>query len=309
MKLYNNNPNFSIIAPGRCNASCDFCFWKQESTHKDYKNSLITTLTKLPRHFHQVSITGGEPCLSPHIQDILDVLKNKETYGIDKVVLTTNGTGLVDIIDDLEGVVDFVNISRHHWDEEKNSEIFHTDSLPSNLDLLELTTRLNKIGIPVNMNTVVTFNTKKQAEKMMHFAKESGFSSIAFRHQHGSLEAPKLESYFDEYKASYENSCPACRSKTQTINGFTVNWKSSLIEPQESFDENVAYELVFHSDGTITADWEGKNIVEIGKGDIFSQKDLIKMAKSMLHNSNEIYTEGPVVVSSGGSCGPRAGGC
>lgn len=302
MKLYNDNPNFSIIAPGGCNASCSFCFWKQESNHKDYKNNLITTLANLPKYFHQVSITGGEPCLSPHIHDILDVLKNKETYGIDKVVLTTNGTGLIDIIDDFEDVVDFVNISRHHWNEEKNAEIFNTDSVPSNLDLLELTTRLNKIGISVNMNTVVTFNTKKLAERMMHFAKKSGFSSIAFRHQHGSLGAPKLESYFDEYKAKYENSCPVCRSKSQIINGFNVNWKSSVVEPKDSFDEDTVYELVFHSDGKITTDWEGKTEVEIGKGQIFSSKELIKMAKDMLHDSVDSYDD-IETISSGSNCG------
>lgn len=310
MKLYNDSPNFSIIAPGECNASCSFCFWQEEETHEDYKNKLIETLTNLPKQFHQISITGGEPCISPYIYDILEVLQNKESYGIDKVVLTTNGTGLEDVIDSLDGVVDFVNISRHHWDEEKNSNIFQTSSIPSNLEILALVTKLNKIGISANMNTVVTFNEKKEIERMIHFGKEACFSSIAFRHQHGSLDAPKLESYFDDFKARYENTCPVCRSKNQIINGMSVNWKSSVVEPQESFDDDTVYELVFHSDGRITTDWEGKSEVEVGRGQIFSQKDLIKMAKSMLSDYTSYeYDETITATFSGGGCRPGGGGC
>lgn len=29
-KLYNSNPNLSIILPGPCNCKCKFCFWKEQ---------------------------------------------------------------------------------------------------------------------------------------------------------------------------------------------------------------------------------------------------------------------------------------
>ena len=310
MRLYNDSPNFTIIAPGGCNAKCSFCFWEQEETmdRDDYLVNLANTITSLPKQFWQVSISGGEPCLSPYISNILQLLDYVKKQGrICKVVLTTNGTGLKELIPEMKGVVDYVNISRHHYYDNKNQEIYGVKTVPSKKEIKELNTLLNQIGIESNMNCVITdhISDTEDVRRMISFAKEHNYSSIAFRHQHGVLEAPEIERGFDNWVAQYEGECPVCRSKVQLINGMRVAWKSSLAEPKEAFDEDVVYELVHHPGGNVTADWEGEKSFTLHEGVLYSNEEFISKVKSSLLFEEE--EEEDVYVSSSVGCGIRSG--
>ncbi|MCL2652084.1 MAG: hypothetical protein FWD60_13815, partial [Candidatus Azobacteroides sp.] len=46
------------------------------------------------QHF-EINITGGEPCMSPYINDILKLLRERRMW-FEKIVLTTNGSFLMD---------------------------------------------------------------------------------------------------------------------------------------------------------------------------------------------------------------------
>lgn len=295
MRLYNDEPNFSIIVPGGCNANCSFCFWKETDIDREYISNLEETIDSLPEEFKQVSITGGEPCLSPYIEDILKVVWSR----FDKVVFTTNGTGLSPLIYKFQDLVNFVNISRHHWLDHINADIFLTDSIPTNKELKNITRDLNMIGIPANLNCVITdyISNGPEVLKMIDFSKSHGFSSIAFRHQHGELDVPEIEKHFDSWKVVSEGSCPVCRSKTQLIDGFHTTWKSSVAEPAEIVNE--VYELIYHPTGLLTQDWEGKQEIAIYENFILNKQEQMSLVKETLTGRTAYQYKGPLTTGSG----------
>jgi len=128
MITYTDSPNFSIVMPGGCNAECSFCYHRSARTvervsSREFVGRLGMFLHALPAQFRQVSITGGEPLLSPALADVLDTIRlQRDRYR--HVVLTTNGTRLPEMARHLAGVVDHVNVSRHHYSEAKNLRVF-----------------------------------------------------------------------------------------------------------------------------------------------------------------------------------------
>ncbi len=77
----------------RCNYDCSYC---PSSIHDSYSphtdiNILEATIDKLCEIDKplRISLTGGEPCVHPDIEDLFDYLKRKDVYWVS---LTTNGT-------------------------------------------------------------------------------------------------------------------------------------------------------------------------------------------------------------------------
>jgi len=298
MKVLNTimNPNLSIIVPGRCNEHCNFCFWKRDPDEvKDvdvYTAALDKTLSSLTEQFTQISITGGEPTISPYFKPILDILSSHRDQ-FKKVVLTTNGSVpkkcnpadyLENLVLDIDGVVDYVNISVHHYDAAYNNFIFKGERGTARPSIQHSTTNLalfnkllNKSGVPSNANCVLTDTLlftetllnadikcrgpKGNILKYISNMKDYGFSSITFRKPHtcnSGLEPSLVEGEFSDYKVIGESRCPVCVAKTQIIEGMYITWKRSIVEPSEEL-ENLIYELIIHPDGKVYADWS-KNI-------------------------------------------------
>lgn len=246
------NPNFSIVVPGGCNGKCGFCFYKESKICENYIGNLLETIDNLPPQFFQLSLTGGEPTLSPYLDKILENIdRNRWKH----TVLTTNGTNLFKYIPKLEGVIDYINISRHHYDDEINDSIFGTDSVPSSRQLKFLVKECNKVGIDVTYSAVITehLNSKEEVKKFIEYAKGHGVNQVFLRKQHGTLEPTLAEQAFCELPSETHN-CPVCRNTTQKINESTVVWKASLEEPSKSL--GMIYETIYHEDGTLTSDWE-----------------------------------------------------
>jgi MoaA/NifB/PqqE/SkfB family radical SAM enzyme len=77
----------------RCNYDCTYCpssIHDNFSSHTDI-NILETTVDKLCEIGKplRISLTGGEPCVHPDIEDLLDYFKRKDIFWVN---LTTNGT-------------------------------------------------------------------------------------------------------------------------------------------------------------------------------------------------------------------------
>jgi len=77
----------------RCNYDCTYCpssIHDNHSPHTDI-NILEATVDKLCEIGKplRISLTGGEPCIHPDIEDLLDYFKRKDIFWVN---LTTNGT-------------------------------------------------------------------------------------------------------------------------------------------------------------------------------------------------------------------------
>lgn len=77
----------------RCNYDCSYCpssIHDNSSPHTDI-NTLEATVDKLSEIGRplRISLTGGEPCVHPDIEDLLEYFKRKDIFWVN---LTTNGT-------------------------------------------------------------------------------------------------------------------------------------------------------------------------------------------------------------------------
>ena len=150
-----------------CNADCLFC---ANGNSKDFGNidfkklEFVISYLKEKNLLHGISITGGEPMLNPDkMNDLLSMI-----FKIDpkmEVAISTNGFNLdkfvgMDHVNDLESI----HISRHHYDDMVNQEIFSSDSVASFEDIMLLQDSLVDKKI-ININTLVM---KGYIEDLVH---------------------------------------------------------------------------------------------------------------------------------------------
>jgi MoaA/NifB/PqqE/SkfB family radical SAM enzyme len=253
-------PNLSIILPGGCNGKCSFCFWKKTDTHPLYVDRLEQYLTLLPNIFTQCSITGGEPTLSVFLEPVLELIKKK---GYPKVVLTTNGTNIMNNIDLFDGVINHINLSRHSINDDENYKIFNCNDVPNSDQLIDICNSLNKINIDLNLNCVVSDNTlgAEYVYDFIDYAKTIGATSVTFRKNYDAddLELISIDELFSDFRTT-EKSCPVCKTRCKLICGMPIYFKYSLKEPSDHVD--FIYEAIYHPNGLLTEDWHGLNEIK-----------------------------------------------
>jgi hypothetical protein len=230
------------------------------------------------------------------------------------VVLTTNGAALSKVATELEGVVDFVNISRHKVSDAKNRAVFKTDSVPGADQLSSQIHLLNQFGIQVTLSKVLGgAELKHNLTSYIGFAKRIGASGVFFRKQNGDLSPHPAESLFSDHRAVV-SSCPACLNSRQVINGMTVTWKRGLLET----DTVGAHEIVMQQTGVLSTDWAGKNVVTMPAIRRLFRDDGDSSAGKTPPERLAVYRQVPVgcelshSVSGGGCGGPTyssSGGC
>ena len=263
------NPNFTIMLPGTCNAKCQFCFWKKckEPTEIDWLAKLHDTIINLPNKYTTISISGGEPTLSSFLQPVLALLhKIRKTRPFERIGLTTNGARLDMILaSPHHNVLDFVNISRHHWGQKENFLAFGVKSFYDLRSLLGDAARFGSSGIKVTLNCVIdNYTTTAFVNSYLNWMREYGFKSVAFRKDGNSLPPTEVEHHFVRtHGRAVENGCPVCRTNTQRIGDLEVMWKCGLHEP--SVDAGEVTELIFQPDGKAYADWGFKFEVDVAK--------------------------------------------
>lgn len=267
MNLLNNDPNFSIVLPGGCNANCDFCFAGSRPNRislAKYLTNLEKILNTLPKEFYQISITGGEPGISPYLEHVLELIsEHREKYT--NILLTTNGTNLLKHKDIISKAVDHINISRHHYDSVSNKKIFKGSYDITEPYLEQCIDEYGKVGIDVSVNCVVNdFTTKEFIEKFIQFSKSIGFSAIRFRKENGTNDPVAVEKEFEEYKVLWNGESPVCKTRKRKISGIDTFWKTSVVEPDD-VSGNKLFELVYMEDGNVYSDWNCKNKIDVDK--------------------------------------------
>lgn len=285
LRVFQLDPNLTAILPGLCQARCPFCVEphsRQQATADEWLQSFRTLLCQeLPEVFRTLTVSGGEPTLSPAFEEVLRILIPLRSSGrLLRTVLTTNGTheGLSSRLDLIGDAFTHVNISRHAVRDEVNRAVFKSDQVPSTQELAGLISKLNRRGIPVNLNCVYSlkhafgkkikaddgFSLRTAAKDFISFAKAVGASSVVFRldHREPSFErATFLEEAFNDYKTVHEAQCKSCHVIGKFIRGLPVNFKRSSYEPIELHPAYELYEMVLHSDGCLWRDWSRKYMI------------------------------------------------
>lgn len=262
MKITNPyGPNTTLMLPGSCNAACDFCFWNRDEAKikppADYLDRVFSHLAKLPDAFQVLSISGGEPTLSPWFGRVLARLgQHRRSHHLDRVVLTTHGGNLLPFVTAVGCVVDHVNISRHAIGTAANRDVFKTDKVPTDDALRDMVLRLHsETACDVTLNCVVRPDISVDfCDEFIAYAKDLGADAVSFRKVASDAAPTATEAIFAaKYGVLNETKCPVCRGMEQQVNGFAVRWKGSVSEP--SLQTGGIYEVVIHPDGNVYADW------------------------------------------------------
>ncbi len=191
-----SKPSFrlSIKLTDSCNSSCLFCANKNT---KDFGELDFDKIEKVVRELNKtgyligVSITGGEPMLYP---DKVNKLINLITSIDEKVniCITTNGINLRKFaeFDNLERI-ESLHISRHHYDDDINREIFHSDDIATSEDIKYLQS-IVKDKLIININTVLIkgyIDNIEEVKKMFEYADSLGIRRV------GIVSLIKLNEY------------------------------------------------------------------------------------------------------------------
>lgn len=267
LKTYTSNPNLTLVLPGPCNAHCSFCTWKREPDESGFLSALYKLMLHLPPNFRQISISGGEPTLSPALSSVLaamEILKVQDK--IDKVVLTTNGSNLHEVVSLFANSVDRVNLSRHHFMDEVNQNIFKC-ATPLYENVSRSLATLSRLGIDTNLNCVLNENRSEAfLTNYVEYAKRIGAYLVTFRNMYDDHSESQLLAHLREYyKATSVSSCPVCRTEEYLYNGMKIRCHISDEEPTTNVElQQEIYELILHPDGTLSEDWAKQKPVRIG---------------------------------------------
>lgn len=172
--------NLYVNITNLCNANCEFCC---NSSNKN--NNIIFDFEKFKTvideisnvmNIHKVSFTGGEPTLNIELlNNCLHYIKNKN----EKIftVINTNGFRLSKLADILSSI-DSIALSRHHYNDDVNSSIFHLCSVPSK-QIINSFSDKSKLHLSCNLMKDYIGN-KDEVIKYLEWASQIGCNDIGF---------------------------------------------------------------------------------------------------------------------------------
>jgi len=256
-----------------CNANCQFCangsctdFGKLDLQNLEF----VVRYLKENNRLHSIALTGGEPMTNPDkVNDILNII-----WSIDpniQVQISTNGLNLRQIANfDNPNNLESIHISRHHYSDEKNIEIFGTDTISTTDDIMFLQDALTNKKI-ININTLVIkgyVEDLKGIKEMLDYVADIGV------YKNGFVSLMKCNNYAANHFINFndifnnldENFLLAHRFYAETycecIDGVYTSKNAKLVEfyarMVKECDCPYTRQLVYTSDNRVTAGFEGK---------------------------------------------------
>jgi len=183
-KLGHLKVNLYIKVNDVCNARCKFC---SNNNIKDNGKLNLEKLRVIIKYLNglnilnKISITGGEPLLDINLlNDVLNLIYSLNPTAM--VTINTNGYNLKNILklDSLEKILG-IHISRHHYDDIINDEIFGTKMVTNN-EILEISKQIKNKKL-LRLNCMLMKNSIcniEEVKKYLEKASEIGIYKVGF---------------------------------------------------------------------------------------------------------------------------------
>ncbi len=176
----------SICPTHFCTGKCSFCSARSMTGNKSFLDTekLRRVLTELHSMdiIAGIAITGGEPFTDVKLlNDIIEIIF--DIFGLElEVSINTNGIGLKELRKIEKYLfIDTIHISRHHYDDTKNRELFGID-VPDEKELSEIVGREKDKRLFVFNCLLLNdgIGTKEEMKNFLEFAYRVGVPKVGF---------------------------------------------------------------------------------------------------------------------------------
>ena len=185
-QLWNEEPgtmqpqtNLYVRVTNTCNAHCQFCEYHGEQTEFDM-NKFETTLKDLSERniVGKIQITGGEPSTVANLYQIVEVIRQ---YFPDRFIgINSNGHDLLRLIE-VENLVDNFAISRHHYRDSDNAQIFNCVTVPVSSQLKVFIDVVGSDKVHFSCNLIKhRIDTMEEVRNYLEWASSIGVEDVGF---------------------------------------------------------------------------------------------------------------------------------
>lgn len=282
-----SNAGLTIYVTNVCNSDCTFCMNKYEENFlcsKEIKNDeeylkRLEYILQILRPLNpSIMITGGEPTKSKRLPAVIKLVHK---YGYKLRSFSTNGTGLLDVIDG-KSVLQYmyendflnnINISRHSASPQKNFEIMKTRGDLTENQIREIADFCKNHNMRARMGCTLQKNSVNNLEEMLkyyEYYQKLGMDTVIFR------EPVSINPNRDGYER-YENQAVCIFSIVDeieshpdfsyeyTLDGLYYNVKhfyyhDKLVKcyrEKHTASSNIIRDLIFYADGRLVdTNWD-----------------------------------------------------
>ena len=171
--------NIYVKVTNRCNANCAFCAFKGTEQYTFDIDKYVSALHEIKRtcRINKVSFTGGEPTVEADLLGRLIKLTRKILGKWVFIVVSTNGSNL----ECLSHMYDINNValSRHHYNDSINREIFHTNKVPTKIDIINSRLGRHKIHLSCVL-AKNAINSGHEVIRYLEFARNILINDVGF---------------------------------------------------------------------------------------------------------------------------------
>ena len=277
-KDFDNSITIKLVIPGGCNANCNFCYNKHTTNmqknstllKEQWLNNFLISLEQIVLKIEErqpisIDITGNEPTLDSDF--FIKVMHKLRSFSlkdkISRITCTTNGIGLKKVAPFMKGVVNYVNISVHDYNQERRNKTFRTynptDEYYKEVVQILLDNNIHTSAVAVIYNEINNF--PKWRDEFIKWAEKIGFVSLRFRHNVYFNNDNFLE-YMNNtindknfYLIQKENTPDSNWCQLTTKNGFLVFFLKGVVD---TYKVSPGIEFIVHDDGKAYVDFNKK---------------------------------------------------
>lgn len=247
-----------------CNAKCSFGCSRhltQPVNQIDIKSifDVIDELTT--KHaIDKIAITGGEPTLLNNFSELLSIIEIFKPI-LSHVSLTTNATTLFKNIELLNNsCIDYLNISRHHYDDLINNSIFGVHTLSS----YELKSCIKSINAKMRFNCTLDASNKRYGLHSssdlityIKYAANIGINNILFRQNYNTTQ------YSFPLQLNQTKESNKCKCIFGTIDGVNIEFRTVNVELERNNEIKHKFirNFVYHTNQHLYGGWHSDSIM------------------------------------------------
>jgi hypothetical protein len=159
----------------------------------------------------------------------------------------------------------YVNVSRHHWDDDENRAVFHDAFIPGIQEVARLLNMLHNPYRRFRLNCTLGHSVDPDwIHRYIDMASENEFSSVLFRRNYFDQDNDGFRDIFGTMVAGRKESTK-CRCMHGYVESADLNVEyrevDAVLEQKYESEHQYIRNFVLHADGRLTGGWSDKSML------------------------------------------------